>query len=412
MKNILVVGAGFSGLSLAFELVKKGFKVYVIDQADRPGGMIQTKINKFGLAEAAANGFLNTSDVENFLKEVQATFKGSSSDSNKRFIFNQHPRRWPLSFFQSLLFFYKLFKIFTFNQLALKPRLQESISDWSLRLFSEDVKNFLVEPSLQGIYAGNINELSAELILNPLLTKKKQKKISSSSLFSAPNGMSDIMNSIYQVLLKQGVVFHFSTTWSQSFSDQHQIDCTVLATSVDQAAIILSQIGDSQAQYNSKILQQAEILPLVSLTAYFRKPPTRFLGFGILFPRSQKIRSLGVLMNDVIFDRKFEYFSQTWILGGALDKKIDELTDRDLICLVQKEYDDVFKDSQKIMGHEIKRWPKGLPHYTVSWNQLIKNLQPMNKIKLHGNYLGQIGLSRILQKSKIIAEEIAASRSL
>ena len=45
--DLIVVGAGPSGLSAAIEAAKKGMKVIVFDENDRPGGQLFKQIHKF-----------------------------------------------------------------------------------------------------------------------------------------------------------------------------------------------------------------------------------------------------------------------------------------------------------------------------------------------------------------------------
>ena len=58
MPTIKVVGAGFSGLTTAYFLVKRGFKVQIIEKTSRAGGLIETLQTEHGLVEKAANGIL------------------------------------------------------------------------------------------------------------------------------------------------------------------------------------------------------------------------------------------------------------------------------------------------------------------------------------------------------------------
>ncbi|NJL25286.1 MAG: hypothetical protein HC902_08975 [Calothrix sp. SM1_5_4] len=57
---------------------------------------------------------------------------------------------------------------------------------------------------------------------------------------------------------------------------------------------------------------------------------------------------------------------------------------------------------------QITRWARALPHYTVEWERALKSLRCEPPIFLHGNYLGQIGLARILAGSKKLAARIKA----
>ena len=45
--EVIVVGAGPSGLSAAIEAAKRGLKVIVFDENDKPGGQLFKQIHKF-----------------------------------------------------------------------------------------------------------------------------------------------------------------------------------------------------------------------------------------------------------------------------------------------------------------------------------------------------------------------------
>ncbi len=403
MKNVVIVGAGFSGMSLAYYLVKKGFSVSIIDKNKKSGGLISTISTAKGLYETAANGFLNTAKVENFLIEIGAKYVGSSLASKKRFIFRKFPRRWPLSLFETVSVLFKLVGFF------LKPKQQklagpaETVAVWSNRHFTTAFTQNLVAPALQGIYAGDINVLSAALIVNPMMQRKKIKKLSAHSLLSATEGMGSLMKDLEKSLIGQGVQFVFGKNWS----DEISTDILVIATSASDAAEILKKLPNYEAKENAVLLTKVNMEPLISATCFFEKKPLRYQGFGVLFPRPEGVRALGVLQNNLIFGRPSQAHSETWIFGGAQDREVMSLEDSELKQLIQKSHESVFEDVQQIVECHVTRWPKALPHYTVQFALDIFQLKPMNNIWLHGNYLGSLGLSRILEASEALAETIA-----
>src|SRR6476469_8015157 len=48
-KNIIVMGAGIAGLSCAYELVRRGHKVTVLEASGRPGGHVRTFHDPFAV---------------------------------------------------------------------------------------------------------------------------------------------------------------------------------------------------------------------------------------------------------------------------------------------------------------------------------------------------------------------------
>ena len=65
--DVLVIGAGISGLSAAFQLARRGLGVEVIDAAARPGGVIGTERRNGVLFERGPNSILDTGPFINEL---------------------------------------------------------------------------------------------------------------------------------------------------------------------------------------------------------------------------------------------------------------------------------------------------------------------------------------------------------
>ena len=427
MKKVTIIGAGFSGMSLAYFLNQKGCAVTILEKKSQVGGMLSTKETPNGLVESAANGFLNTARVEIFLKEINASYIGSSEESKKRFIFRGKPCRWPFSFSESVKLFGKILKFLPKKKINKMAQPRESVVGWADQNFTSAFADYLLAPALQGIYAGDINKLSASLVINPLLTRKKEKKLSPHSLLSGQNGMSEIMNHLKDHLLQKGVKFQMNTDWSAASSEK--ADHLVVATSSVDAESILRQLAEDKllaAQVvpkaaddpsssqkfltNADLLKKIETCPLLTATCFFSEVPQEYQGFGVLFPRQEKIRALGVLMNHIIFRRsdknENQRHAETWILGGALDKDILTLSDEKIKSLILEDRARVFSIPQEILDIHITRWPQALPHYTIEHEKYISELKKMKGVSLHGNYLGSIGLSRILEKGEQLAEKI------
>src|SRR5262249_59114183 len=60
MPRVVIIGAGISGLALAYRLQRHDVVVTVLEQGDRPGGKIWTHRQDGFQIEAGPNGFLDT----------------------------------------------------------------------------------------------------------------------------------------------------------------------------------------------------------------------------------------------------------------------------------------------------------------------------------------------------------------
>src|SRR4051812_5904277 len=71
--KVSIVGAGFSGLTLAYFLVKRGVHVEVFEKENRVGGLLHTHRSEVGLIETAANGVWNTALCEQMFDDIGLT---------------------------------------------------------------------------------------------------------------------------------------------------------------------------------------------------------------------------------------------------------------------------------------------------------------------------------------------------
>ena len=74
-KKILIVGAGLAGLSAAYELVRSGHQVTVLDARDRPGGRVLTLRDAFADGQYAEAGAETFSATHNFVQHYVQTFQ-------------------------------------------------------------------------------------------------------------------------------------------------------------------------------------------------------------------------------------------------------------------------------------------------------------------------------------------------
>ncbi len=125
-----------------------------------------------------------------------------------------------------------------------------------------------------------------------------------------------------------------------------------------------------------------------------------------MFPRGQGFRARGVLFNDCIFEGRGPAHSEAWIFGGALDPDVVNLSDQELAQLIADERKRFFGADDSALDVRITRWPNALPHYSIDLERILTTLRPPPpNIALVGNYLGRIGLAKILERAACVAEE-------
>ena len=405
-RTVTVAGAGFSGLATAYFLVKRGFKVRVFEKSNRAGGLIETIQTEHGIVEKAANGILSSAKLEAIAADVGVPLLTTRREARKRFIYRGKPRQLPLNVFDML----KTGARVATHATSLSPRPLESVGEWGRRVGGGAATDYLLIPVLGGIYAGDPDRLSASLIFGKAklpdhLRTNKPEKGKLHGTVAPPRGMQQLTDGLRAWLEQAGAEFVFN-------SDSGDIRAR------DPIAICLS--GSAAAGYLreaapeiSDVLSQIEMLSLVTVTAFYPPDAAKVNGFGCLFPRDQGLRARGVLFNNSIFEGRGPAHSEAWIFGGALDADIIELSDDQLRDLIATEREKFYGKRDEPLALYVNRRRKSIPHYTIELERTLTNLPaPSANVALVGNYLGRIGLAKLIERAAVVAEEMALTFGL
>jgi oxygen-dependent protoporphyrinogen oxidase len=396
--EITVIGAGFSGLVTAFHLLHERMQVRIIEKSERAGGLIQTLNTRNGLVETAANGILSSPDVVAMCSRIGVPLEPTLPQSRARYIYRGRPSRWPLRFTESI----RLAAGLAWNVGRFKPEPRESVSEWGARVLGKGATDHFLAPALAGVYAGDAHKLSATLVLKRAEYARHDagsKRAARPRTVAPAGGLQQLIDGLVTFLVKAGV--QIVTCERAEIRNRERV---IVCTSAHEASEVLKTVAPDI----SRQLERIEMLPLVTATCFFERSPAQVIGFGCLFPREQGFRSLGVLFNDCIFARRSPIRSETWILGGALDRPVVDLDDSTLSELLVTEHERLTGTREKLIDLKITRWPHALPHYTTDLELILDHLALLPpEIRLVGNYLGEIGLARIVSRAKRIARQIA-----
>jgi oxygen-dependent protoporphyrinogen oxidase len=411
LKKVKVVGAGFSGLTTAYYLQKKGFEVEVYEASSRVGGLISSFQTPFGLVETAANALLNSALVEDMFEDIGLIPETTLKKSRKRFLFYRKPKRWPLGFFSSLkLIFtvgYRFIQYFVLNQKQIVwPRPQESVSMWVGRLLSPEFSHRISDQALQGIYGVSGQKLSASLLYRSLFLSRssfepRRKLKYGVGSVSAPLGMGQINEKIHNYLVRHGVRFFFDQEIELDSKPKDEI--YVLCTSLSQARKLLSRVAPSWVASAANV----KMLGIVSVTAFYENQGSYQAGFGCLFPESEKVMALGVLFNHCIFKNRSKVRSETWMYGGERWSDVSNASEIEIRQVLKSDRFKLWGYDQAPLDVTITRWPEALPHYGFELENHLETAPELpENIYLGGNHLGALGLSKILSRSFALAEKI------
>ena len=167
--DVLVVGAGISGLTAAFRLNDCGFRVIVIEAAAHTGGVIRTVRDGDALYERGPNSILETGPhIAELIDRlgIGAQRIDTNPVSARRFVVREGRL---VALPTSLRAFVRtpLFSTRAKLRLLREPFMsraplesEESVADFVVRRLGPEFLHYAVEPFVAGIYAGDPRQLS------------------------------------------------------------------------------------------------------------------------------------------------------------------------------------------------------------------------------------------------------------
>ncbi|MGQ0508153.1 MAG: protoporphyrinogen oxidase [Myxococcaceae bacterium] len=432
--TVAVVGAGISGLSLAYALARRGQTVRVLEAADRVGGAMHTTARNGFLTEAGPNGYL---DREPATRELVASLglqpRLAAPSVRRRFLFTRGALRElpvnPPAFLKSDVVPWS-----TKLRLALEPLSRrgrhgdESLATFARRHLGQGALDALVDPMQSGIYAGDPEQLSlratfpalAELerrhrsLLLGVLAKKERP--ASSELCSFDGGLSTLAEALaskVDVSLKTRVAAIIPTAqgWSLQVErggvvQEEKVETLVLATPSYAAAELLEPVApqlsrELAAIAYAKIAAVHVAYPLSALSRPLE-------GFGFLVPHVEGRAVLGVIYISSVFPWRAppDQFLFTCMVGGA---RRPELVDSpELLSLVREELKRALGLTAEPSFHAINRWQRGIPQYNVGHLERVARVrslaQKLPPLQLIGNAYDGVGINDCIRATRALAE--------
>lgn len=410
--HVLIIGAGISGLASAWFLHQQGFAVTVLEAGNQVGGNLQT-VQKHGCQwERGPNSFINNRPaMAQLIEEIglKPHIVLAKKAAHKRFIGKKgQVLALPNSIMDAVTS--RVLSVFGKMRLLIEPFIgkatfEESIAEHVRRRLGHEMLDWLIDPFISGVFAGDPEKLSVRAAVPKVYAleaeygsmimgwvakmkaKSRQKKLEQeqrmASLDGAMMSFSGGLNQLPETLaqhLGQAVILNTqvdSLTYSSEFGYQAmskgqlwQASQVVLAVPAAQVARL---IGDLVPTNEALLLQakaclQAIDYPAVaSITMAFKKDQVEHAldGFGCLLPTKEGKQTLGVLFASSIFSDRCpdDQHLLTVFIGGDRGQRAMTLTAQQRAQLVVLELSLYLGIKGQPLWHEESLWPKAIPQY-------------------------------------------------
>jgi oxygen-dependent protoporphyrinogen oxidase len=450
-KKVVVLGAGISGLTIAYLLNKDGFDVTVLEKKSTPGGSIETKTDAGYLFDQGPNSGLETHPlIAQLVKELglQDEMVYANKEANKRYILrNGELHALPMS--PPGLVKTNLFPTKAKLRLLAEPFIgrskegyYQSISQFVERRLGKEFLDYAINPFVAGVYAGNPDELSVKsafpklyeleekyggLIIGTIKSirerkKRAEKSKQSAKMFSFKSGMNIFPKTI-SGSLKEKVIFETEVTSVEKIDagyrvkfvqdeKRNSLDCDILISAIPAyaAATLVKDLDTKTAEHLLNVYYPPV---LVLYVGYEKSSISRPLdGFGFLIPSKENKSFLGAIWSSVLFPERCEddKASFTIFVGGSRNPKITEQDKNELVAQVLKEFHEIMKINSEPVFIDSKFWSKAIPQYNVGYIEHVKAFEDFeNKFPgfiLAGNYRGGISLGDCVKSSEAVYKKV------
>lgn len=447
--QVVVIGAGVSGLACAFRLQQLGVPVTLLEANERAGGLIATSDSGGFLFESGPQSFQGTPALSDLIRQLGIEGELVKADPRApRFVFlHGRLRKIPMSpqalMTSSLLGPGSRLKIAAERFRRTKPPSEEeSVANFVRRKFGHEILEYLVSPFVSGVYAGDPEKLSLRAAFPTLdewerefgsvirgAMKSRQAKDAHAGpppLCSFRRGMGTLMHALAEKLgdgvwLGAGATAasrgrsgsgggqDYEIRFAQGGRERSiEARAVVLATPAYAAAHLVESISAALGKTLSGIAYAPVAVVASGYHAHqFGSSPQ---GFGFLVPRSEKLRTLGTVFNSSLFsDRsREETLAITSFVGGATDPEIVEREPKDIAAIVQEENARVLGITGPPIASAVWRHPKALPQYNLGHGHIVEAVRGAERalpgLFLAGNYLEGPAIGKCVEEGFKTAE--------
>lgn len=449
--DVVVVGAGLTGLTAAYYLKKRGLSVCVLEKDSKTGGVIGTHHkNGFAYEVGPNTGVLSNPEVVELFEDLQAycSIELADVEAKKRLIWKKN--RWHaipnglLSGIRTPLFSFKD-KLRVLGE-PWRPKGEdpmESLANMVKRRLGHSILNYAVDPFIGGVYAGDSEKLITKYALPKLylleqeygsfikgaIQKKKENKDArmqkaTKEVFSAQNGLGELVRALEQAVGLDNIIIkaqdvRIVPTNDSSFntcfvhgSQEHQLNSTKVITTV--GAYALEDMMPFLDKADLTPFAEMEYAGVAELAIGFENwQGMDIKSFGGLVPSIENKNILGVLfISSFMKGRAPEGGALiTVFVGGSRKPELLQLPDEQLIRIVVEEIKQMLQIKDfKPQLLELIKYDKAIPQYHASSKERLEKIEDIQTrykgLILAGNMRDGIGMADRIKQARTIAEQI------
>ena len=448
--DVVIIGAGLTGLTIGLYLKKAGIDFKIIEKSGKTGGVIQTISEKGFAYETGPNtGVVSSPEMAELFEELagKCTLETADPSAKRRLIWkNNEWHALPSGLWSAIstpLFSWgDKFRILGEPWRAKGNDPNENLADLVKRRMGNSFLDYAIDPFISGIYAGNPNELITRFALPKLyqleqeygsfikgamkkarLPKTERDKKATKEVFSAKGGLSRMIEAMTEEIGSENIFLSVENTLVKPIQEGFQLQITTPEQLLSiETRQLITTCGGYTLSGLLPFLNEEEIAPFNELKyaavtqvllGFNKWKGISLKAFGGLIPGIENKNILGVLFTSSFFEGRAPKGGAllSVFMGGTKRPDIAEMDNYEIESLINKDLPRMMSDRSLSPDMiRILRYPKAIPQYTESSEKRFEMIEKLQQkypgLILAGNIRDGIGMADRVKQGRSIAEEL------
>ena len=453
MREVIIIGGGISGLTVAYMLAKAGRAVTLIEREAVLGGLLQTRLMEGCVVEGGPDSFLAAKPAATeLIREVGLGADLISSNDHQRITYiRRHGRMVPMPDGLMMMVPTKIWPLVTTPLLGWSTKIrmgleyfrrppsaelpERSVADFVRDHYGQEAVDYLAEPLLSGVYGGDPADLSVNSTLprfvelerkygsltRGTLAARRDHPPAAGSLFrTLKGGLHDLVRALEARMsgvdrlrgpveqvraVPNGYEVLLNGEW---LTTRH----LVIATPAWAAADLLGSVAPELQHLLSHVDYSSSMtVALGYRDADLAQPLT---GFGFLVPARERQS----LVACTYVGRKFPHRTPEGMsllrcfLGGAGRAAVLTQSDEEVTAATRADLERLLGITAQPAFCSISRWPRSMAQYTVGhagrMREVAERVAQHPGLHLIGNAYRGIGIPDCIQLARETAAEMVS----
>ncbi len=448
--DVSIIGAGLTGLTLAYYLKRLGLSVAIVEKASTCGGTIRTKRESGFTYEIGPNtGTLGSTEVVELFDDLKGKVEIEIGNPKSKFRWIWKNGKWnilPINLTSAIKT--PLFSMKDKLNILGEPfrkrgeNKNETIAEMVKRRLGESYLDYAVNPFISGIYAGDPKNLITRFALPKLynleqnygsfikgaIRKRKEPKTElekrvSKEVFSVRGGFDKLIKALEEEIGRKNIYLN-------------SINTCVNVQGKGFVSHFFNPQGKRQEIYSKKVVSTTNGIHLQKMFPFISPQEVKFLtntryakiiqvaacytswkgvplnAFGGLVPSKEKRNCLGILFPSSIFKNRAPKGGAilSIFMGGINRPQLLDKSDEEIKQIALNEINESLQTHETPDVLEVFRYPEAIPQYEKNTQERLDAIVRVQKqfpgLYIAGKIRDGIGISDRIKQGKQLAEEI------